>query len=156
MQGEHNDVNVGRDRFDVPGSVESVHNRHGKVQENHIGLEFFNSLDGLPPIFGLSAYLPIGFFLYTEADGAANGLRVIDDKNSRGHYRLELQATASAEIHNTPDTVLDRTQAGSCNMHDGATSPISRSSVEVGMGAVPLKSALKVDIEETRLFGGRR
>lgn len=68
VQGEHQDVSAGCDGLDGASGVESVHNRHREIEENHIGAEFLHPLDRHLAIFGFSAYHPIRFLFQVEPD----------------------------------------------------------------------------------------
>ena len=62
-----------------------VHDRHGKIQNHHVGPQLLNSIDGRLAILGLAADYPIGLLLQVQTHGVTNGRYVIDDKNPGSH-----------------------------------------------------------------------
>jgi len=81
MHGKHDDLDGGSDAGNLSSGVEAVHYRHGKVQDDGVGLQFRHFLDGNLAVLGLAAYQPIGVVLDEKSKQMANGGTVVGDEN---------------------------------------------------------------------------
>jgi hypothetical protein len=64
---------------DFGAGLESVHDRHGKIHNNYVGLEPLDSFNRLNTIAGLTAYLPFGLLLQQPAQQLTDGCVIVGD-----------------------------------------------------------------------------
>ena len=92
MHREHYHRRAGRNRGDLPGSIESVHHRHLKIQDYQIRLQFSDFLNSDFAVLCLAAYLPATLLLNARAERMTDDCAVVDDQNGIGQtvtYGLE-------------------------------------------------------------------
>ncbi len=90
MHGKHDDLNGGSDAGDLSGGVEPIHDGHGKVEDDGVGVQFGDFLDGNLAIFGLAAYQPVGVVLDEKSKQMADGGAVVGDEDFEWHAKAPL------------------------------------------------------------------
>jgi hypothetical protein len=70
----------GANLADAPRRFESVHDRHLKIQDHHIGVQFRNFFDRDSAILRLPAHSPVRVLFDISAERPANEFAIVDNQ----------------------------------------------------------------------------
>jgi len=103
LHGEHQHHWVRRDSGDTAGGFEAVHDGHGQIKQDQVGLEFPSQANRDLAVFGLAAHSPICLLLDAAANYAAERGAVVDDQDLFGHRPPRCRVLIDASVF--PDDI---------------------------------------------------
>ena len=89
MHGKQNDRHPAAHGSKNVRSLQSIHARHGGIQNNQIGFQFGDFFNGIQPVDGFTADCKLSFTVKITANQFSNLRTVIDNKNG---IRVLMQA----------------------------------------------------------------
>jgi hypothetical protein len=79
--GEEEERNAGQDVAESGGSFQTVHFRHGEIENDEVGGELLGFLDGVDTVNGLAANGEVGMRSEKQTELAANHFVIVDEQD---------------------------------------------------------------------------
>ena len=94
--GVDNYRSVGRSRAQEGGSLDAIHMRHGKIEDDEVGAKRGGFVDSFGAVRCFATNLIARMELEENANGVANGDFVLDDEDALGHEQAKHSMTGAA------------------------------------------------------------
>ena len=106
VESKHDNVSAGGNRLNCAGSIEPVHDRHGEVDNHHVGPQLSNSIDSYFAILGLAANYPARL-LFPDTNASSGVCMAYHPLREFWDSRPPPSASfaESLKLRNTPDAV---------------------------------------------------
>jgi hypothetical protein len=69
----------------MSGRLEAIHDRHARIKDDGIGIQFPNFVQCDPPVLGLTANDPFRVFVNKSVQSLSNHVTVVNQKDFVGH-----------------------------------------------------------------------